>query len=167
MDVGGLFKLLNTNICDGFYQDLTPDNKQEIIDKMMNDEVFMSMAHQYVSDDNVIRNKIDTNMGQLLKKKSKLVTPHELFLANLDGISSQLEHKVVAKETTMIPVIPVVDEIVELSGVQRRKVGLNLHYVPLHPSFDEEKGKHIGSGIYLKREGHLIKMTTPNFTVHY
>ena len=32
---------------------------------------------------------------------------------------------------------------------------------------DEEKGKHIGSGIYLKREGHLIKMTTPNFTVYY
>ena len=149
MDVGGLFKFLNSETCEGFYQDLTSDNKQEIIDKMMNDEGFIGSAHQYVSDDNVIRNKIDTNIGQLLKKKSKLVTPHEIFLANLDGISSQLEHKVVTKETTMIPAfpsVPVVQEIVE---------------------FDEEKGKHIGSGIYLKREGHLIKMTTPNFTVHY
>jgi hypothetical protein len=146
MDVGGLFKFLNSETCDGFYPHMTPDNKQEIIDKMMNDEVFMSMAHQYVTDDNVIRNKIDTNMGQLLKKKTRLVTPHEIFLANLDGISSQLENKVVAKETTMIPVVPVVDEIVD---------------------FDEEKGNHIGSGIYLKREGHLIKMTAPDFTVYY
>jgi hypothetical protein len=158
MDVGGLFKLLNSNICDGFYPHMTPGNKQEIIDKMMNDEVFMSMAHQYVTDDNVIRNKIDTNMGQLLKKKTRLVTPHEIFLANLDGISSQLdkggnrneveESKIVVAPavTKEISVVQVVDEIAE---------------------FDEEKGKHIGSGIYLKREGHLIKMTTPNFTVHY
>jgi hypothetical protein len=144
MDIGGLFKLLNSNICDGFYPYMTLENKQEIIDKMMNDEVFMSMAHQCATDDGVIRSMIDTNIRQRLKKKTRLATPREIFLANLDGISSQLSKSVVAPAVTKE--ISVVDEIAE---------------------FDEEKGKHIGSGIYLKREGHLIKMTTPNFTVHY
>jgi hypothetical protein len=145
MNVGELFKFLNSNVCDKFYQVLTYDNKKNIIDQMMNDESFMSLVHEYVSDDTVIRAKIDTKLLQLLKKNScaKLVTPHELFLANLDGISNQLEKLSVVPCTN---VVPSVHEIVE---------------------FDKDKGKHIGSGIYLKQEGHLMKMTTKDFTVYY
>jgi hypothetical protein len=145
MNVGELFKFLNSEFCDGFYQGLTYDNKKEISDKMMNNESFISLAHDFVSDDNMIRSKIDTKLGQLLKKNTKPVTPHELFLANQEGISRQLEKSSDAPRqgSTVIQNVP---EIVE---------------------FDEEKGKHIGSGIYLKREGHLIKMTTNDFTVYY
>ena len=146
MNVGELFKFLNSEFCDGFYQGLTYDNKKEISDKMMNNESFISLAHEFVSDDNMIRSKIDTKLGQLLKKNTKPVTPHELFLANQDGISNQLE-----KLST--------PAIIDTYG--------KLVPPELVMPYDEEKGKYIGSGIYLKHEGHLIKMTTNDFTVYY
>lgn len=146
MNVGELFKFLNSEFCDAFYQGLTYDNKKEMSDKMMNNESFISLAHEFVSDDNMIRSKIDTKLGQLLKKNTKPVTPHELFLANQEGISNQLE-----KLST--------PAIIDTYG--------KLVPPELVMPYDEEKGKHIGSGIYLKHEGHLIKMTTNDFTVYY
>ena len=105
-NVGELFKFLNSEICSNFFQNVTHDNKNEIIDKMMNDNTFIETARLYVSDDNIIRSKIETMLGQLMKK-------------------TQCVKK------------------------------------------NEENGTHIGNGIYLKRECHLIKMTTPDFTVYY
>jgi hypothetical protein len=32
---------------------------------------------------------------------------------------------------------------------------------------DGKKGKHVGQGIYLQREGHVMRMITPGFTVYY
>jgi hypothetical protein len=155
MNVGELFKFLNSEFCDAFYQGLTYDNKKEISDKMMNNESFISLAHDFVSDDNVIRSKIDTKLGQLLKKNTKPVTPHELFLANQDGISRQLE-----KPRSSL-------DVVRADDVRSVCLAVSTEVVPEIVEFDEEKGKHIGSGIYLKREGHLIKMTTNDFTVYY
>jgi hypothetical protein len=31
----------------------------------------------------------------------------------------------------------------------------------------DDRGTHIGSGFWLKREGHLIKMTSPEWTIYY
>ena len=146
MNVGELFKFLNSDVCDAFYKELTYDNKDDIINNMMNDECFLEKAHEFVSDDNIIRSKVDTKLGQQLKKKPRLVTPHELFLANLDGISEQLDKLKIAPGTIVVPSVQTVPELDEI---------------------DEEKGKYIGSGIYLKREGHLIKMTTPTFSFYY
>ena len=161
MNVGELFKFLNSEFCDAFYQGLTYDNKKDISDKMMNIESFISLAHEFVSDDNVIRSKIDTKLGQLLKKNTKPVTPHELFLANQDGISRQLEK------------LPLVNGFSDhnlehaAKNLDPRPGSTIIQNVPEIVEFDEENGKHIGSGIYLKREGHLIKMTTHDFTVYY
>ena len=149
MNVGELFKFLNSDVCDEFYQELTYENKNDIINKMMNDEGFLEKAHQFVSDDNVIRSKIDTKLGQQLKKKPRLVTPHEIFLANLDGISEQLDNSKIVPGTNVVHSGPIVQANQEIDEI------------------DEEKGKYIGSGIYLKREGHLIKMTTPTFSFYY
>jgi hypothetical protein len=148
---------------------------------MMNNESFIKLAHEHVSEDNVIRSKIDNKLGQLLKKNGRPVTPHELFVANLDGISNQLDKLSVAPGTNMVHAVPSVPEIVEFVD-QDGQASIRAPHVVLKPGSlgllcpgqamlaedtDDEKGKHIGSGIYLKREGHLIKMTTPNFTVYY
>jgi hypothetical protein len=160
MNIGELFRLLNTPYCEEtFYINLTNDNKNEIITKMMDDEEFMGITNEFEIPINVIRSKIETKLEQILKKKgTRLVTPHEIFLANLDGISEQLDkcnkpeiNKNLHHETSQvsllsIPIVQVIQEIEEN---------------------DEDNGKHIGSGIYLKREDHLIKMTTPNFVVYY
>ena len=124
---------------------------------------------------NIIRSKIDTKLGQQLKKKPKLVTPNELFLANLDGISEQLDKLKISSRA----------EVEDRSSwsnsaeVYRSTIAPGTNSIPSGPivqvnqeideivEFDEERGKYIGSGIYLKREGHLIKMTTPTFSFYY
>jgi hypothetical protein len=164
MNVGELFKYLNSDRCNVFFQDYHFENKDETIDNMMNDHVFITAAHQYVSDDSVIRSKITSKMEQLLKKKTRRATPHELFLANMEGISKQLETAkeqhmnkrtllVSAHETLLTKIKDIViDEVIE---------------EVIEEVIDEDKGKYIGSGIYLKRDGHLIKMTAPTFTIYY
>ena len=146
---GELFKWINSPYCETtFYANLTSDNKLQIIDDMTNDASFMDTAKTFVSDENVIRSKVETKLEQILKKKMpRLVTPHELFLANQNGISAELDKR--TKNTTLH------------NGVNEGPI------IQVFTEFDEEKGNHIGSGIYLKREEHLIKMTTPNFTVYY
>ena len=163
MNVGELFKYLNSESCSIFFQDVDSDSKDATVEKMMNDDVFITGAHQYVSDDDVIRSKIATKYDQLLKKKPRLVSPNELFLANQEGISKQLdsikEHHqnrrdlLVSKHETLLTKIN--DQLD--SHEEKEEI----------PEFDEDKGKHIVSGIYLKREGHLIKMTAPTYTVYY
>jgi len=109
MDVGGLFKWLNSPYCEeNYYAKLSHENKIEIMDEMLSDTPFLDTAKLLVSDETIIRAKLETKLEQLLKKKQ-----------------SSLEDD------------------------------------------EGKKGKHIGQGIYLLREGHVIKMTTPNFTVYY
>ena len=109
MDVGGLFKWLNSPYCEeNFYTILSNENKNEIIDEMLGDESFLDTAKLMVTDESVIRAKLVTKIEQLLKKQSSTVE----------------------------------DE-------------------------DGKKGKHVGQGIYLQREGHVMRMITPGFTVYY
>lgn len=158
MHVGELFKYLNSESCSVFFQDVDIDHKDDTVEKMMNDDVFMTAAHQYVSDDDVIRSKIATKYDQLLKKKPRPVSPSELFLANQEGISKQLD---AAKEHHQNRR----DLLVSKHETLLTKIN-DLEEEP-YKELDADKGKHIGSGIYLKREGHLIKMTAPTFTIYY
>ena len=143
MNVGELFKYLNSDTCEEFYQELTYDNKKEIIDKMMNDECFTTNAHLFVSNDDVIRSKIDSKLGQILKKNN-VITKEE------------------SKKCELKP-----DNIVLAPQENENESDLIQSDDYLFRHQDSEKGKYIGSGIFLKREGHLIKMTTPTFTVYY
>ena len=64
---GELFKLLNSPYCETFfYANLTSDNKLLIIDNMTNDAIFMDTAKTFVSDENVIRSKVETKLEQIL-----------------------------------------------------------------------------------------------------
>ena len=110
MDVGGLFKWLNSPYCEeNFYTKLSNENKNEIIDEMLCDAPFLDAAKLLVSDESVIRAKLVTKIEQLLKKQSSSLSEDE----------------------------------------------------------DGKKGKHVGQGIYLQREGHVMRMITPGFTVYY
>jgi hypothetical protein len=141
MNFGELFKLLNSPYCEEqFYSNLTHDNKYEIIEKMVNTESFMENIKQFVTDESVIYNKIGVKIDQLLKKKPKPVQ------------EKPVQEKPVQK------IIIDNKELSQDSGEQSSEVNKN---------YDEEKGEHIGSDIYLKREEHLIKITTPNFSFYY
>jgi hypothetical protein len=128
-DIGGFFKWLNSPALDEWFNvKLTKDNKGEIIEEMMVSPDFIDTAKGFIEDAAIIRNKLETKIGQVLKKKNTTA---------------------VIKSDDADEAIVVSEDAVEF------------------PDFDEENGKHVGCGIYLKQEGHVTKMTTPNFTVYY
>jgi hypothetical protein len=128
-DIGGFFKWLNSSALDEWFNiKLTKDNKGEIIEEMMVSPDFIDTAKGFIEDEATIRNKLETKVGQVLKKKNTTT---------------------VIKSDDADEAIVVSEDAVEF------------------PDFDEENGKHVGCGIYLKQEGHVTKMTTPNFTVYY
>jgi hypothetical protein len=128
-DIGGFFKWLNSPALDEWFNvKLTKDNKGEIIEEMMVSPDFIDSAREFITDEAMIRNKLETKIGQVLKKKNTTA---------------------VIKSDDADEAIVVSEDAVEF------------------PDFDEENGKHVGCGIYLKQEGHVTKMTTPNFTVYY
>ena len=133
-NIGGLFQYLNSETCRPYYAALTPENRTEIIEQIMSDPVFLEAAQGLVSDVQVIRQKLETKVGQLCKKMAE--------------VTEKAKPANVPKESK-ITYIEVEEESVE------------------YPEFDEEKGKHLGSGFYLKREDHLMKLTSPEWTIYY
>jgi hypothetical protein len=123
-NIGELFKILNLEICNKFYENVNDDNKKDIIDNMINNEEFMSLVNPIMNDLDMLKNKIDTKLSAIIKKNMKDII------------------KPIIKEDK-----PIITE--------------NSY------TCVEEKGNHIGSGIYLERVDHLIKMTTPDFVCYY
>ena len=141
MNLSGLFKYLKSDECSLFFQNVLPENKTEIIENMLDNDEFLTTAIQLVHDIGIVR-EYDTKIAIIREQLGNFLT----------GI---------LKKKTAVPV-PVVeikpDPIV---------------FVLEEEIFDEEeedtssKGTHVGNGIYLLREEHRIKMTTPDFVVYY
>ena len=73
-NIGGLFKELNNNILFNNYIEqikLDIDNKNDIINNIFNDDDFMNILRTFVSDDNIIKDKVIVSIGQRLKKVVK------------------------------------------------------------------------------------------------
>jgi hypothetical protein len=136
--LAGLFQWLNSDTCLSFYGDLTTENRIDVADRLMDTPEFVEAAREFGVDTHIIRQKLETKLGQLCKKMS--VRP----LVNAASVPSIPSVPCPTEETTTLP--------------EQCVVGIDI---------DPEKGTHIGSGFYLKREGHLIKMTSPDWVVYY
>ncbi len=166
MNVGEFFKYLNSDACRSFYSDLTSDNKDDILETMMNDTDFMTTVQEWMPDRATLRSKIDTNLGQVLKKRSKPETKKEV-------VPEPVKH--VSDDDDDDDDFMVFDEDGddkkedEIISCIRRSDSDRASDPPLEDclDYDEEKGKHIGRGYYLKHEGHLMKMTCPEWIVYY
>lgn len=156
MNVGDFFKYLNSDSCRSFYTDLTSDNKDDILETMMNDVDFMTTVQEWIPDLAMLRSKIDTNLGQVLKKRSKPETKKEVVVQSpvKPVVENDADFMVFddddKKEDEIISCIRASDPSLEDC-----------------PDYDEEKGKYIGNGYYVKQEGHLMKMTCPQWIVYY
>jgi len=72
-NIGGLCKELNNNKLFNNYVEqirLDTENKNNIINDMLNNTDFMDNLHVYVEDDNIIREKLIIVIGQKLKKNT-------------------------------------------------------------------------------------------------
>lgn len=137
LDLSGLYKYLKSEECSLFFQNVLPENKTEITENMLGNEVFLSMATQFVPDVAIIREQVGNFIGGILKKKTAVPVPVPVPVVEIkpDPIVFVLEEEEVEEE-----------EVEEDTS---------------------SKGTHVGNGIYLLREEHMIKMTTPDFVVYY
>jgi hypothetical protein len=158
MNINGLFQFMSSEQGNSFFCDVTPENSTEFLGQLMQNEEFTTLAREYVADDSVLRQKIVTKIGQLCKKMkkpkeedavplpvkpTKLVDGYELIKVQYD-IDDNNNNEAYLRENSVEDTINVPDEPI-----------------------NEYLGKHIGEGIYLLQEGHVIKMTTPQFVVYY
>ena len=167
-NVGGLFQWLQSEACTPFYDHLTPDNREDIVEQCMSNADFIEAASAFVEDIVVIRQKLETKVGQLCKKMTMAaqqknladVTSENVILSQIH--SSDLcsnERKPSDQNNIWVDsvqsILPVPENDCICTGIDA------------DAGVDIEKGTHIGSGFYLKREGHLIKMTSPEWTIYY
>ena len=136
MNVGGLFQWLNSDTCLPFYVSLTPDNRADILEQCMSNEEFVGQASEFVQDIGILRQKLDTKLGQMCKKISNT-----------------------SVATSANTIINPMKQDMESDTILVEDTGNMVS--------DPDKGTHIGSGFYLKREGHLIKMTSPEWVIYY
>lgn len=141
-NIGGLFQWLQSEACTPFYDRLTPENREDIVEQCMSNTDFMEAASAFVEDIAVIRQKLETKVGQLCKKMATAAQPKNTASENVILSCTQEES--------------VVDD-----DQERLHIEIEVEHE------DKDKGTHIGSGYYLKREGHLIKMTSPAWTIYY
>ena len=144
MNVGGLFQWLNSDTCLPFYVSLTPDNRADILEQCMSNEEFVGQASEFVQDIGILRQKLDTKLGQMCKKMSNT------------SVATSANTIVATSANTIIN--PMKQDM-ESDTILVEDTGNMVS--------DPDKGTHIGSGFYLKREGHLIKMTSPEWVIYY
>ena len=94
-NIGGLFKELNNNKLFNNYVEqirLDTENKNNIINDMLNNIDFMDNLHVYVEDDNIIREKLIIVIGQKLKKSIVVKPPEDVVIEKSeDDIDEQSE----------------------------------------------------------------------------
>lgn len=165
MNVGEFFKYVNSDACRSFYADLTPDNKDTILETMMNDTDFITTVQEWMPDLAMLRSKIDTNLGQVLKKRSKPETKKEVVPEPVKPVKKDDEDD----DADFMVFDDDEKKEDEIISCTRRSDSERASDPPLEdcPDYDEEKGKHIGNGYYVKQEGHLMKMTCPQWIVYY
>jgi len=115
----------------------------------------MEAASAFVEDIAVIRQKLETKVGQLCKKMTAEAQQKNLVE------ESRSENVILSH---IPPISKCTKEEFVVEGDQERfsfKIEIEID------TEIEDKGTHIGSGYYLKREGHLIKMTSPEWTIYY
>ena len=156
-NIGGLFQWLQSDACTPFYDHLTPENRADIVEQCMSNTDFMEAASAFVEDIAVIRQKLETKVGQLCKKMAA-----EAQQKNLDEVTGVSKNEILPSNTN----VDLVQSIPPVAGKIPICTGNDVE-AEVEAEVDIEKGTHIGSGYYLKREGHLIKMTSPEWTIYY
>jgi hypothetical protein len=170
-NIGELFKLLNSEICNKFYENVTEENKEDIIASMISDDEFMILVNPIIDDIELIKNKIDSKIVSIIKKRNKDIPKEKLshdpvkeVVASKPDIEQNMCNgdqmcnccKCVKGEENMCNCCEGDDNKCNCCQCEH-DIGYE----------DEVKGKYIGSGYYLKRVDHLIQMTGPNFVVYY
>ena len=160
MNVGGLFQWLNSDTCLPFYVSLTPDNRADILEQCLSNEEFVGQASEFVQDIGILRQKLDTKLGQMCKKMSNTsvaTSANTIVATSANTIVATSANTIVA--TSANTIINPMKQYMESDTILVEDTGNMVS--------DPDKGTHIGSGFYLKREGHLIKMTSPEWVIYY
>ena len=181
MNIQGVFQFMSSEQGNSFFCDVTPENSTEFLEQLMQNEEFTTLAREYVADETILRQKIVIKIGQMCKKMKKPkdeTVPLPVTTANVvetslpklvDGYANRNGSNAgisvsYSEGLRRSPEEYELDESSYACKTEEDRRDADNVVVTLSPS---ELGIHIGQGIYLQKEGHVFKMTTPKFVVYY
>lgn len=155
---------MNTDICESFFRDVTSENMTETLDQLMQNPDFLEQTRVFVDDVSVLRQKVVTKLGQLCKKK-KTVKENGNDVKVSEPVPQPVEKPKpkLVDGYELIKVQYAIDDNNNEAYLKENTLDIPDTVEPINESL----GKHIGEGIYLLQEGHVFKMTTPQFVVYY
>ena len=157
-NINGLFQFMNTDICDSFFRDVTYENLSETLEQLMQNPEFLELTKVFVDDVSVLRQKVEIKLGQLCKKKKTVKECEE------KTVPLPLEKPKLIDGYELIRIQYAIDDA---AYIKEKTVDEPIDVPDIEEPINESLGKHIGEGIYLQKEGHVFKMTTPQFVVYY
>jgi hypothetical protein len=90
-NIGELYQFINGKYCKQFLEGLTQSNKPLIIDKMMNDEIFVKETKLLLDDDAKIREILNTKMEKMLKQQNSKKVSENSIIDELYDVTFQKE----------------------------------------------------------------------------
>lgn len=148
--IGELFKELNNNIIVKNILN-EEDTEENLIIKLMQSEELLLKLKTFIDDENIIKQKIETCVKQILKKKQK---PVEKIKESIKTHSCNCD--------------PCECDPCECeSSKYDYSDNIYLGKYNQKDDFKNDKVKWIDKDIRLEHIDHLIKMTTSNFEVFY
>jgi len=179
MNIQGLFQFMSSEQGNSFFCDVTPENSADFLDQLMQNSEFTTLAREYVDDVSVLRQKVEIKIGQMCKKMKKakdepiplpVKTPKLVDECELINVQYAIDDRL-AYEQSSEAERDDAENIVEASDasyqIEKSDEDVVNNIAEEEIFIDESLGTHLGSNIYLQREGHVIKMMTPQFTVYY
>jgi hypothetical protein len=166
MNIQGLFQFMSSEQGNSFFCDVTPENSTDFLEQLMQNPEFLAQTQVFVDDVSVLRQKVVTKIGQMCKKMKK-TKDEPVDTVPLPVMESTKPRIVDGYELDRRDADNVVETSINVQYAIDDAAYQKENVVDRDEPIDESLGTHIGEGIYLQREGHVFKMTTPQFVVYY
>jgi hypothetical protein len=165
MNIQGLFQFMSSEQGNSFFCDVTPENSTEFLDQLMQNPEFLAQTQVFIDDISVLRQKVVTKIGQMCKKMKK-PKDEPVDTGKVVNVESTKPRFVDGYELINVQ-YAIDDAAYQKENTIEKSYENAVSNIEEETSINESLGKNIGEGIYLQQEGHVFKMTTPQFVVYY
>lgn len=142
-NIGGLFQYLNSEACLPYYASLDASTWGS------------NVSYRAEILDQIMSDPVFLEAAQALVSDTAII--QQKLETKVGQLCKKMAEKMVAAAAK--PAVVVKPKEAPIVYVEVEEVE--------YPEFDEERGKHLGGGFYLKREDHLMKLTSPEWTIYY
>ena len=180
-NIGELFKHLNSDFCKKFYENVTEYNKNEIIDTMINNIEFINLLNNCVTDLEIVKNKINILLTQIIKKKISNYKNNSIYVSGKYNLNDTINNTIndTVNDTINDTVNDTVNDNINdtvnntVNNTVNDTVNDNINDTvnnTVNNTINDTINDtivYINNNIYMERIDHRIKITTPDFSYYY